>query len=64
MTCWRTSAVSGVRSEDFGAAARVLAEGAEVSPLRRRLWRRASRVKRLAVAALEWRARRALGQHV
>jgi hypothetical protein len=29
-------------AEDFGAAARALAEGAEVSPPRRRLWRRAS----------------------
>jgi stage V sporulation protein K len=29
-------------AKDFGAAARALAEGAEVSPPRRRLWRRAS----------------------
>jgi hypothetical protein len=28
--------------EDFGAAARTLAAGAEVSPPRHRLWRRAS----------------------
>jgi hypothetical protein len=28
--------------EDFGAAARALAAGAEVSPPRHRLWRRAS----------------------
>ena len=36
------SELTSLIGEDFGAAARALAEGAEVSPSRRRLWRRAS----------------------
>jgi hypothetical protein len=36
------SELTSLIGEDFGAAARALAEGAEVSPPRRRLWRRAS----------------------
>ena len=34
--------LTGLTAEDFAAAARSLAEGAEVAPPRRRLWRRAS----------------------